>query len=83
MLGEASIGLTKRFGISLDASLAPNYQTKEIKYGIDSRDIRWSGLAITAIVIVLGQDAFDSLDDPVPDSVPEELIKAALAHQKE
>jgi len=33
-------------------------------------------------VIALGQDAFDSLDDPVPDSVPEELVKAALAHRK-
>ncbi len=33
-------------------------------------------------VIALGQRAFDSPDDPVPDSVPEELIKAALAHQK-
>ena len=47
MLGGASIGLTKRFGISLDASLAPHYQTKEIKYSIGSRDIRWSGLAMT------------------------------------
>ncbi len=33
-------------------------------------------------VIVLGQNAFDSPDSAVPDSVPEELIKAALAHLK-
>ena len=32
-------------------------------------------------VIVLGQNAFNSLDDPVPDSVPEELVKAAMAHR--
>ena len=32
--------------------------------------------------IALGKSAYDSPDDPVPDSVPEELIKAALAHRK-
>jgi len=32
-------------------------------------------------VIVLGQNAFGSPDSPVPDSVPEELVKAALAHR--
>ena len=32
--------------------------------------------------IALGQDAFDSPDDAVPDSVPEDLIKAAIAHRK-
>ena len=32
--------------------------------------------------IALGQDAFDSPDDAVPDSVPEELIQAAIAHRK-
>ena len=33
-------------------------------------------------VVELGQSAFDSPDEAVPDSVPEELIKAALAHRK-
>ncbi len=33
-------------------------------------------------VIALGHDAFDSPDDAVPDSVPEELIQAAIAHRK-
>ncbi len=32
-------------------------------------------------VIVLGQNAFDSPDSAVPDSVPEELVQAALAHR--
>jgi len=32
-------------------------------------------------VIKLGRSAFDTPDDPVPDSVPEELIGAALAHR--
>jgi hypothetical protein len=32
--------------------------------------------------IALGQKAFDRPDDPVPDSVPEELVKAALAHRE-
>lgn len=30
----------------------------------------------------LGQKAFESPDDPVPDAVPEELIKAALSHRR-
>ncbi len=33
-------------------------------------------------VVALGQSAFDSPDEPVPDSVPEELVKAAIAHLK-
>ncbi len=33
-------------------------------------------------VIQLEQKAFDSPGDPVPDTVPEELIKAAMAHYK-
>lgn len=33
-------------------------------------------------VIALGQSAFDSADEPVPDSVPEDLVKAAIAYQK-
>ncbi len=33
-------------------------------------------------VIALGQRAFDCPDGSVPDSVPEELVKAALAHRK-
>lgn len=32
--------------------------------------------------IELGRTAFDDLDDQVPDSVPEELIRAALAHRR-
>ncbi len=32
--------------------------------------------------VALGQSAFDSADEPVPESVPEELIQAALAHRK-
>ena len=32
-------------------------------------------------VIKLGRSAFDTPDDRVPDSVPEELIEAALAHR--
>ncbi len=32
-------------------------------------------------VIALEQNAFDSPDSAVPDSVPEELVKAALAHR--
>ncbi len=32
--------------------------------------------------IALGKTAFDDLDDQVPDAVPEELIKAALAHRR-
>ena len=32
--------------------------------------------------IELGQTAFVDLDDQVPDSVPEELIEAALAHRR-
>ncbi len=33
-------------------------------------------------VIMLGQRAFDYSDGAVPDSVPEELVKAALARRK-
>jgi len=33
-------------------------------------------------VVALGQNTFDFPDDPVPDSVPEDLIKAALAYRK-
>ncbi len=33
-------------------------------------------------IVALGQKAFDSPDAPVPDSVPEDLVKAALAHRK-
>jgi len=33
-------------------------------------------------VIALGQSAFDSPDEPVPDTVPEDLVKLALAHRK-
>ena len=33
-------------------------------------------------VIALGQAAFDNPDDEVSDSVPEELIKAALSHKR-
>ncbi len=33
-------------------------------------------------VVALGREAFESSDEPIPDSVPEELIKAALAHRK-
>ena len=33
-------------------------------------------------VIALEQTAFDSPDEAVPDSVPEELVQAALAHRK-
>jgi len=32
--------------------------------------------------IDLGKAAFQDMDDAVPDSVPEELVKAALAHRK-
>jgi len=32
--------------------------------------------------IALGKNAFESPDDAVPDSVPEELVKAAMAHRK-
>ncbi len=32
-------------------------------------------------VIALGQRAFDSPDNAVPDSVPDELVKAAMAHR--
>ena len=31
--------------------------------------------------VALEQSAFDSADDLLPESVPEELIKAALAHR--
>ena len=33
-------------------------------------------------VVSLGQFAFDSPDEVVPDSVPEELVQAAIAHRK-
>ena len=33
-------------------------------------------------VVALGVEAYDSPDEPIPDSVPEELVKAALAHRK-
>ncbi len=33
-------------------------------------------------VVALGQNAFDSPDSAVPDSVPEELVMAAMAHRK-
>ena len=32
--------------------------------------------------IALGQDAFESPDVAVPDSVPEDLVAAAIAHRK-
>ena len=33
-------------------------------------------------VVALGREAFDCPDEAVPDSVPAELIEAALAHRK-
>jgi hypothetical protein len=33
-------------------------------------------------MVALGQKAYDAPDEPMPDSVPEELVKAALAHRK-
>ena len=33
-------------------------------------------------VIALEKKAFDAPDDPVPDTVPEELVRAAMAHYK-
>jgi len=33
-------------------------------------------------VVALGREACESPDEPIPDSVPEELIQAALAHRK-
>lgn len=33
-------------------------------------------------VMALGQTAFDAPDEAVPDSVPEELVQAAIAHRK-
>ena len=32
--------------------------------------------------IALGQMTYDDPDEPLPDSVPEELVEAALAHRK-
>ena len=32
--------------------------------------------------IALGKMAYDAPDEPVPDTVPEELVMAALAHRK-
>lgn len=32
--------------------------------------------------IALGKQAFSNPDDPVPESVPEDLVNAALAHQR-
>lgn len=32
--------------------------------------------------IALGKMAYDDPDEPLPDSVPEELIEAALAHRR-
>ena len=32
--------------------------------------------------IKLGQNAYDAPDEPLPDSVPEELIKAAMSHKR-
>lgn len=32
--------------------------------------------------VALEKNAFDSADDPLPDSVPEELVKAALTRRK-
>ena len=32
--------------------------------------------------VALEQSAYDSADDPVPDSVPEELVQAALTRRK-
>lgn len=32
--------------------------------------------------VALGQNAFESPDEAVPDSVPEELVKAAIAFRK-
>lgn len=32
--------------------------------------------------VALGKSAYDSAGDPVPESAPEELVKAALAHRK-
>ena len=32
--------------------------------------------------IALGQDAFESPDAAVPESVPEDLVEAAIAHHK-
>jgi hypothetical protein len=36
-----------------------------------------------ARTISLEKAAYDAPDDPVPDTVPEELIKAALAYRKQ
>ncbi len=32
--------------------------------------------------IALGKEAFDTPDDALPESVPEDLVKAAMAHRK-
>ena len=32
--------------------------------------------------VSLGRSAFESPDDPLPDSVPDDLVKAALARRK-
>ena len=41
-------------------------------------------LILSAIsqTIALGKEAFNAPDEPLPDTVPDESVKAALAHRK-
>lgn len=47
VLGELSIGLTRRFGNNIEVSAALHHQTNEIKHGTGARHVRWGGLTIS------------------------------------
>lgn len=46
VLGEVSIGVSRRFGNAVEVGLAAHYQTNEIKRGAGARNVRWGGLSI-------------------------------------
>jgi hypothetical protein len=46
ILGEVSVGLSRRFGDAVDADLTLACQTSEIKHGIGAEKICWGGLTI-------------------------------------
>ena len=46
ILGELSVGFTRKFSDAINVSFALHYQTNEIKHDTAAKNIRWGGLTI-------------------------------------